>query len=165
MAGKSFSGGNVIDVSVQEKEFVEALKSFERMEEAITPRWLKNTQRRYAGPMVNDMKRNSKSARLEPMIGVTTAKKRAGDLGIKVGVVKNDVDAFPEFSAQAMASVIEYGTAERYRQLKAAGFVTGRVSTGRMPAAPWLRPAWDRHVSTMMDKTEQAILRKIDKAV
>lgn len=152
---------NTIDISVDEREFLEALQTFEKMEQAITPRWMKNTQRRKARPMVDDMRRNSLSTRLEPMIGVTTAKKRAGDLGIKVGVVKNDPQAFPKFSAPAFASVIEYGTAERYRQLKVAGLITGRVSTGKMPAAPFLREAWDRNVKEFMDATQQAIEDKI----
>lgn len=164
--GKEFSGGNVIDVSVEEKEFAEALQVFEKMEESITPRWLKNTQRRAAmKEMVPAMRRNSLSTRLEDFISVTTAKKRAGDLGIKVGVVKNDVDTFPDFSAQALASVIEYGTAERHRELKAAGIlVTGRQSTGVMPAAPFLRPAWDAHVKSFMDDVQDAIERKVLRA-
>lgn len=154
---------NAIDINVDEKEFAEALRSFERMEEAIEPRWLKNTQRRKAKPMVEDMRRSTKSARLPGMIGVTTAKKRSGRLGIKVGVVKNDSSLFPEFSAEAFASVLEYGTAERYRQLKAVGLVTGRQSTGEMPAAPFLRPSWDRNVKAFMADTEQAILDKIER--
>src|SRR5699024_3555909 len=99
-------------------------------------RYLKNTQRRKAKPMLQDMKANSHSTSLVPMHGITTAKRRAGDLGIKIGVIKNDPTQFPNLSAQALASVIEYGTAERYRTLKAAGFVTGRASTGAMPAFP-----------------------------
>ena len=150
-----------IDISVEEKEFVKALESFEKMHDSITPRWLKNTQRRKAQPMVQDMKANSHSVSLVPMIGVTTAKKRAGDLGIKVGVVKNDSAKFPDFSAPALASVIEYGTAERYRMLKASGFITGRVSTGVMPAAPFLRPAWDRHVASFMNEVEKSIRKKV----
>jgi hypothetical protein len=156
--------GNFLDISVDEQEFHEALKSVEDMHDSIDPRWLKNTQRRYASDIVSAMKRNSKSVSLQPMIGVTTAKKRAGKLGIKVGVVKNDPQEFEDFSAQALASVIEYGTAERYRTLKSAGLITGRVSTGAMPAAPFLRPAWDNNVADFMKGVEGAIIRKIERA-
>ena len=152
---------NFIDLN--ETEFADALKSFERMSDSIDGRYLKNTQARIARKrMVPDMRRGSKSTRIEKMISVTTAKRRAGPLGIKVGVVKNDPDLFPTFSAPALASVIEYGTAERYRQLQALGLITGRVSTGSMPAAPFLRPAWDKNVLSLMDDVERLVLKRIE---
>lgn len=155
--------GNFIDLN--ETEFAKALKSFERMSDSIDGRYLKNTQARIARKkMVPDMRQGSKSTRIEKMISVTTAKRRAGPLGIKVGVVKNDPNMFPTFSAQALSSVIEYGTAERYRELKALGFITGRVSTGEMPAAPFLRPAWDKNVLGLMDDVERLVLKRIEDA-
>jgi hypothetical protein len=153
---------NLFDLQIEEKEFVAALKSVERMHDAITPQWIKSTQRRNLKPMVAAMKANSKSTRIARMIGVTTAKKRAGELGAKVGVVKNDATLFPKISAPALASIIEYGVAEeRFRTLRFGVIVTGRQSTGIMPAAPFLRPAWDAHVRSFMDSTEQAIEKKI----
>lgn len=156
---------NVIDISVNEREFNEVLRSFSRMSDSIDSKFLKSSQRRALKPMVEDMKRNSHSLSLVPMIGVTTSKKRAGELGAKVGVVKAGNKAeFPTLTAQALAAVIEYGTAERYRTLKSLGFISGRVSTGSMPAAPFLRPAWDKNVVIMMSKVEKSIYAKVKRS-
>lgn len=152
-----------IDIEVDQKEFAEALRTAVRLEEAITPKWIKSTQRRKLKPMVQAMKSNSKSVRIAKMIGITTAKKRSGALGAKVGVLKSDSSLFPTFSAEALASVIEYGTGERFRTLKAAGFVTGRQSTGRVQPQPFLRPAWDANVGSFMNEMENAITDKIAK--
>jgi hypothetical protein len=153
-----------LDVQIEEAEFAASLAAVERMHEAVTPRWIKSTQRRNLKPMVAAMKANSKSTRIARMIGVTTARRRAGELGAKVGVVKNDATLFPKISAPALGSIIEYGVSEeRFRTLRAGVFVTGRQSTGTMPAAPFLRPAWDAHVRSFMESTEQAIADKIER--
>ena len=153
-----------IDVSLEEKEFVEALAIAERQHKAITPKFLKSTQRRNLKPMEAAMKSNSKSTRIADMIGITTAKKRAGDLGAKIGVVKNDSERFPDITAQALGALLEYGSeGERFRKLKSGVVVTGRQSTGTMPATPYLRPAWDAHVNKFMDDTVEAIDNKIMK--
>lgn len=135
------------------------------MENSITPKWMKSTLRRRSKPIVQAMRRNASgyvgSSRIAEMVGVTTAKRRAGDWGAKVGVVKNDPDKFQDFTAQALASVIEYGTDERFRKLKAGAFITGRQSTGRMPAMPFLRPAWDQNVNAFMNGVEDSIERKV----
>lgn len=136
------------------------------MHDSIDAKYLKNRQAYYARKhFVPAMKRNSHSARLSKgnIISVTQAKKFTSRLGVRVGVINNDPDEFPDFSAQALAAVIEYGTAERYRELKRAGFVTGRQSTGEMPAAPFLRPAWDANVSQFMKDVEGAIIKKVEK--
>ncbi len=152
--------GNTIHID--QKEFNDAIKSLVSMKNSLTPRYLKNTQARVARQtMVPAMKMRSKSTRLSQMIGVTTAKKRSGPLGIKVGVIKNDPALFPTFSAPALASVIEYGTAERYRNLKALGLITGQQSTGVMPSAPFLRPGWDITVRQFMDQVEGLIENRI----
>lgn len=156
--------GNVI--SVNEKQFQDAIASFDKMIRSVDERWVRQTQRRKAKKhFIDEMKRESHSARLEDMISVTTAKKNAvPPYAIRIGVVKNKPEKFPKFSAQALASVIEYGTAERYRMLKAAGLITGRVSTGEMPAAPFLRPAWDANVMAFMADVEQAIQQRVTEA-
>lgn len=158
-------GNNAIDIYLDEKEFADALESFTKMSRSIDRKYLKSTQRRYAKPMVADMKSSSKSTRIADMISVTTAVKRAGDYGVKVGVVKNNISDFPKFSAPALASVIEYGTAERYGVLKKHGLITGYYNTGSMPSAPFLRPAWDRNVQSLMDNTEKAIIKRIERSV
>lgn len=153
-----------IDIEVDAKEFAEALKAAERMHEAITPQWLKSTQRRHLQPMVQDMKHRCKSTRIEKLIGVTTARRRAGELGAKVGVVKDDKRKDYKLSGPAHAALLEYGSAgERFRKLRVGPLITGRVSTGVMPATPFLRPAWDTHVRTFMDNVEKAIVQKVMK--
>lgn len=158
---------NAFDIKIDEKEFTDNIKAMERMHDAITPKWIKATKRRKLKPMVTAMKSSAQgyigSSRIAKMIGVTTAKKRAGALGAKVGVVKNDTSLFPKFSAPALASVIEYGTGERKRTLKAGVFVTGQQSTGRMPAMPFLRPQWDSHVKGFMNDMERSIEDKVMK--
>lgn len=155
--------GNYIEID--DKQWMEALKSFENMSDSIDSKYLKSTQARVARKrMIPDMRRGSKSRRLMKLIDVTTSKKRAGEFGIKVGVVKNGSKSeFPKFSAPALASVIEYGTAERYRNLKSIGLITGRQSTGSMPMAPFLRPSWDANVRGLMDDVERLVLARIEK--
>lgn len=156
--------GNFVDITMNTQEFQENIRAVARMESAITPKWIKSTYRRKLKPMVAAMKSNSKSLRIDKMIGITTAKKRAGAFGAKVGVVKNDTTLFPKFSAEATAAVIEYGVSEeRFRTLKTAGFTTGRQSTGTMPATPFLRPAWDSNVGPFMNEVDAAITQKIQK--
>lgn len=154
---------NAFEFKIDEKEFADNLRAMERMHDAIDSRWIKSTKRRKLKPMVEAMRGNSKHSGIAEMISVTTAKKRAGDLGARVGVVKNDENKFPTFSAPALASVLEYGTDERFRKLKAGVFVTGRQSTGEMPAAPFLRPAWDAHVGPFMNEVEKSIEKKVMK--
>lgn len=153
---------NVFDISIEEAEFEEALKAAERAHDSITPKWLKSTQRRKLKPMMNAMRAGSKSTRIGRMIGITTAKKRAGKFGAKVGVTRSDADLFPNISPQALAALIEYGSdGERFRELRAGVFITGRQSTGTMPADPFLRPAWDTHVQGFMASTEESIDKKV----
>ncbi len=153
---------SVFDISIKEAEFEETLKAAERAHDSITSKWLKSTQRRKLKPMMNAMRAGSKSTRIGRMIGITTAKKRAGEFGAKVGVTRTDADMFPNITPQALASLIEYGSeGERFRQLRAGVFITGRQSTGRMPATPWLRPAWDMHVQGFMASVEESIEKKV----
>lgn len=153
---------NFLDLQINEKEFIEAVELAERMHNAITPKWIKSTMRRNLRPMVSAMKSASKSTRIAKMIGVTTAVKRAGPMGAKVGITRNNAELFPDIRAQALASIIEYGVSkERFRQLTAGAVVTGRQSTGTMPAAPFLRPSWDAHVGAFMAATEDSIDKKI----
>ncbi|MAO66249.1 MAG: hypothetical protein CL666_14735 [Balneola sp.] len=156
---------NAIEFKMDQREFRESLKEIQRMESSIDPEWMKSTLRRRARPIENSMRRNAegylKSTRIAKMIGITAAKSRTGDWGAKVGVVKNDPVLFPDFSAPALASVLEYGTDERYRTLKKGVVVTGRKSTGRAPAMPFLRPAWDENVNQFMNKVQESIERKV----
>lgn len=114
--------------------------------------------------MASAMKASAPGNRLRDFIGISTAKKKAGDLGAKVGVVKkSDPTVFPKFTAQALAAVNEYGTEERFRKLRTLGLITGRQSTGEMPEREFLRPVWDSHVNKFMDDVQDAIEKKIEK--
>lgn len=152
-------------IEINEREFKEAIKSFDDMAKQVgDDKWVRTTQARHARKhFVPAMKRASKSDDIADMISVTQAKKfRGGPRSVRVGVIKNDASKFPAFSAQALASVIEYGTNERFRELKFAGIITGRQSTGEMPSAPFLRPAYDNNVGAFMADVEQAFLKKIE---
>jgi hypothetical protein len=113
-------------------------------------------------PIVEDMKLYAPTADNDNIvnnIGVTKAKKWTKDgSAVRVGVIKNNTTSLRNFSAQALASTIEYGTVERVRNLsRTLGIVTGGVRTGKVTARPWLRPAWDRGESAMIARVEKAI--------
>lgn len=148
-------------VQIDEQEFQETVAFFDEAAEAFGDRWLKNTQARRARKhFVPAMQQKSHSARLVDMISVTTAKKyTAGPRSIRVGVVKNDTEKFPKFSAQALASVLEYGTDERFQQTG----VFSAKSTGSLSPTPALRPAWDENVDGFMQDVERSIEKKFDK--
>lgn len=159
---------NALTFSMDEREFSRMVKQLEKDHDAIDRKFLNSTIRRNAKPIEADMKQNSKSDRLAQMTAITTRQSkrpRAPRIGVRVGVINNDLALFPpneKISAQALASIIEYGTEERFRQLKTIGIVTGRQSTGEMPEAPFLRPAWDKNVGEMLRKSEATILKKIE---
>lgn len=152
-------------VQINQKELSEALQSLDNMIEAIDDsKFVKSLFRRQAKThFVGDMKRNSPSVRLAKMVDVTTSKKLTGSFGARVGVVRNDVSLFPKISAQGLASILEHGTVERFRNSKRAGIVTGRVSLGKVESEPWLRPSWDSNVEGFIRDTEDSIVRKIEK--
>lgn len=156
---------NALTFTMNEREFSNALKQLEKDHDAIDRKFLNSTLRRNAKPIEQDMKQGSKSDRIEKMIAITTRqtkRPRAPRIGVRVGVINNDPALFPTFTAPALASVIEYGTNERFRRLKAGFFITGRQSTGEMPSAPFLRPAWDSNVNTLIQKSERTILKRIE---
>jgi 7-cyano-7-deazaguanine synthase in queuosine biosynthesis len=152
-------------IEINQKEMSEAIATFDKAREAFGDSWLKTTQARRARKhFVPDMKRGSHSARLMKMISVTQAKKwTGGGASVRVGVVKNDADLFPDFSAQALASVLEYGTEERFRKLSKAGIITGRVSTGRVKETSKLREAYEKNKEPFMDDVERSIDKKFEK--
>lgn len=156
--GTDVAGGNVIEVD--KAEFDAAIRYIESMRKSLDEKWLKATMRRNSNPIVEDMRQRSHSVRLMDMIGITTAKRRAGN-GVRIGVIKNDPQKFPKFSAQGLAAVLEYGTQERFRKLKALGLITGRQSTGSITAKPFLRPAWRMGINGMINKTVKAIEKKV----
>lgn len=148
-------------VQIRESDFQETVRFFNEAAEAFGDRWLKDTQARRARKhFVPAMKNNVHSARLMQMISVTTARKHTrGPRSIRVGVVKNDANLFPKFSAQALASVLEYGTDERFRQTG----IFSAESTGAVSAHPALRPAYDSNVEPFMKDVERSIEKKFDK--
>ena len=158
------SSKDKITFRVDQKELERAMSTIRNKRDSVDGKWMKSTHRRNLKPVQSAMRQNSKSQRIRKMIGITTAKRRTGELGALVGVVKNDAALFPKFSAPATASVIEYGTDERFKGVNTGVFVTGATSTGRMPADPFLRPAWDMNVNNYAKKTEQDIIKRIETA-
>lgn len=148
-------------IEIKESDFQETVRFFNEAAEAFGDRWLKDTQARRARKhFVPKMKSNVHSARLMDMISVTTARKfTRGPRSVRVGVVKNDASLFPKFSAQALASVLEYGTDERFRQTG----IFSAESTGSVSPHPALRPAWDENVGPFMEDVERSIEKKFDK--
>lgn len=160
-------GNNVMHITVDLDEFNDVLRTMDRMHDAIDPDWLKSTMRRRLEPMAESMRENSKSTRIADMISITVARKRTGKYGAKVGVVKNNEEKFPDISAQALAALLEYGSeGERFRQSASylGGAITVQQSTGVMPADPFLRPAYDKHIQSFINKTQESIERKVQKA-
>src|SRR5680860_819130 len=106
--------GNFITIS--EGGLGEAIQALERPKLGIDSQYLRKVQSRYARKhFVPEMKANAPFAKLGKMVAVTQRVKYTGPRGVRVGVVKNDAGLFPTFSAQATASVFEYGTQERFR--------------------------------------------------
>jgi len=151
-------------IQINERELSAALADLERKARRIDEKRSRQIQRRNLRPMRMAMVSGSKSARIGRMIGVTAAKKYAPPFGVRIGVVKNKVSEFPTINAQGLAAIIEYGTDERFRSVGAFGVTTGRVSTGSMPAFPWLRRAYDANIKAFADKTEQDYIKEIENA-
>lgn len=152
---------NELNIRVNEAEFRQGLDLLKKASKSLNKKWTLSLLRRKARPIVNDMKTSSPSNRIAKMISITTSKKYTKGAGIRLGVVHNNKAMFPKFSAQALASVLEYGTVERFRRLKKLGIITGRISTGRVTSAPYLRPAWHGGRERMISETVKEIKKKI----
>ncbi len=156
-----------MSIKVDKNDFREFNREMNRLKREFTRDPVNKIMRRHARPIVNEMKQNSPSTRLQRtnVIGTTTKQtgnRRAPGVGIRIGIVKNgSKDDFPDFTAPALASVLEYGTEERFRTLVAGGVVTGRQSTGSISGAPWIRPAWDRNRAAFILKTIESMRRKV----
>lgn len=151
-------------IQVDRSEMRDFKREIERLEKSLDRKKINSIQRRNARPILNDMKSGSKSTRIAKMTAITTRQSKrpaAPKVGIRIGVINNDPSLFPAFSAPALASVLEHGTAERFRTLSSGGFVTGRQSTGSVTAEPWLRRAWDRNEQSFITKT----IKSYEKAV
>lgn len=150
-----------ITLDINEEELQAAIKKIERLGKTLDEKWMKQTHSRHLRPAARAMRSNSKSTRISKMIGVTTARKKSPPFGARVGVVRNSTTLFPKFTSYATAAVIEYGTDQRYRKKRRFGVITGRISTGSMPSAPFLRPAWDGARGEFIKNVEQAIDKRI----
>lgn len=150
-------------VTITTEGLHDALRELERMDKSITPTYLKTVQARKARKhFVPAMKAGTDSARMQQMISVTQAKKFTSRLGVRVGVVKNDVSLFPKFSAQALASILEYSTIGKKERFRQTGIFSAE-STGVPTAQPWLRNAYDANVEPFINDVRQSIHRKVDK--
>lgn len=145
------------------------LRTMAKMSEAQSRKTYRKILRRAAKPMLDDMRLNAPTADNDNIlnnISITTAKKwtGAGD-AVRVGVVRNKTRNLPNFSAQALASAIEYGTIQRYRSLKRSmGIVTGGSSTGKVRPKPFIRPAYDRNINGLIHRVESDIEKEVQKS-
>ena len=158
---------NAVTIGLNKAEFRKSLKVFDELGNRMDRKFITRTLRRNAKPMEAEMKRNAPTADNDTLvknIGITTSKKKnLGRTGVRVGVVKDKSENLNGFSAPALASVIEYGTEERYRKLKKAGIITGRASTGSVEAKPFIRRAYDRHEEKLMEAVINDINKEFEK--
>lgn len=144
----------------------EALAELQRIEKSLDRKKINSIQRRNARPMLQDMKNDSPSVRIAKMTAITTRQSkrpRAPRIGIRIGVINNDASLFPDFSAPALASVLEHGTDERFRRAaKSFGFSIGTQSTGKVTPSPWIRPAYDRNEKQFISKTIKSYERQVN---
>ena len=152
-------------IQINERELSAAIKDLRRKATRLDEKRARQIQRKNLRLMRTAMVAGSKSARIGRMIGVTAAKKYAPPYGVRIGVVKNKVSEFPVINAQGLAAIIEYGTDERFRRTTTGGgIVTGRISTGSMPAEPWLRRAYDANVRGFVRDTERDYIKEVENA-
>ena len=147
---------NAININAEISNLPEVRAEFRKLERQLDRKQINAIQRRNARPILQAMKNGSPSTRIADMTAITTRQSkrpRAPRVGIRVGAINNDTSRFPDFSAPALASVLEYGTRERFRTLRRAGIITGRQSTGEVSPSPWIRPAWDNNVNEFIAKT------------
>lgn len=143
----------------------EATAELKRLERSLPRNEVNTIYRRNANPMLRAMKQGSSSDNIAKMTAITTkqsGRSRAPKVGIRIGVINNDVNLFPDFSAPALASVLEHGTDERFRNIKSLGIITSQQSTGKVMAKPWLRPAYDANEADFIAKTMKSIIKKVE---
>ena len=155
---------DIITFKANEHEFSRAMDTVRRMQGALDEKKVRRIHARHLRPVAQAMKQAHKSSRVADMIGVTTAKRKSPPYGARVGVVRNDKRKFPKFSSYSTARLIEYGSdGERFRNMRTVGVITGRQSTGVMPAQPALRPVWDSMRNTYIKNTETDLVKEVEK--
>lgn len=151
-------------IELNQDDFDEAMDELQKIHDSLDERYLKNTLKRKSKPILQDMKQKSPSTRLKQVMGISTAKKRTkGRTTVKIGVIKNNPSLFPDFSSWGLASVLEYGTDERYKKTSSLGFITGRTSTGDMRAHGFLRGAFDRNIEKVLSDFSETIEKRVNK--
>jgi hypothetical protein len=147
-------------IHINPAELANARKALERAVKEQSGAVYNSILRKATRGMIEDMKRNAPTAdndNVERNIAMTTSKKYTHGSGVRVGVVRNNTVNLPNFSAQALASVLEYGSIERVRS-------TGG-STGSVASRPWLRPAYDRHAGQVIKEVEAEVERIVQEAM
>ena len=138
-----------VSIELNKGDIKKAIQELRKINRNLSEKAVRRILKKNSNPIVQAMISGSPSARIGRAIGKTTRKRSAPPFGVKIGVVKNSTTEFPDFSAPALASVIEYGTDERFRRTSLAS----AVSTGKITAKPWLRPAYDANESTFVRKS------------
>jgi hypothetical protein len=154
-------------ITIDMNEYRNTLKGIEGMDAKMVDRKLRSILRRNIKPMTAEMKHRAPTRDNDSIldnIGVTTARKWVGKSGaIRVGVISDKNKRMKNFSAQALASVLEYGSAERFRRAQSTfGIITALASTGRVEARPFLRPAYDNNIGGLVAGVERDIEREVN---
>ena len=151
-----------VTFEVDKREMARAIETVRRIGNSLPEKKVKRIHAKNLRPVASAMRQAHKSARVAKMIGVTTAKRKSPPYGARVGVIKNDKRLFPKFSSYSTARLIEYGSqGERFRKMRTAGIITGRQSTGVMPASPALRPVWDSMQAGYLKNTEADLDKEV----
>lgn len=152
---------HIVSFHVDKASIKRTLQTMANMSVAQSEKKSTQILRSSVKPIEADMKMNAPTADNDNVlrnIGITTARKRTKNSGgVRVGVVKDNVINLPNFSAPALAGSIEYGTVERRTK-------TGKA-TGMIDPSPFLRPAYDRHIDSVINSIESKIEREIMKAL
>lgn len=93
--------------------------------------------------------------RLADSLAITTRLSRSQRRGLKLD--RDTVYMFAGPSGQRHAHLVEFGTGPRFQK-------NGRY-VGRMPAQPFMRPAWDATKAEVLKRISEEMRREIEKTV
>lgn len=149
-----------MEVNMKVEGLDKAIDAMKRMETAVSRKLVNSAIRKATKPILSEMKANAPNADNDSLInniGIRAKRKGSKWMGYRVGVVSNKGKVMKNFTPQALAAVMEYGTAVRTKR--------GGASTGAVRKRPFLRPAMDKHESSVRRNVEQEIVNAVNKAL
>jgi HK97 gp10 family phage protein len=146
-------------MTIEATGMAEVRKTLDRVLKANSGAAYNKILRKASKPMLDEMVTNAPAAdndNVQRNVGITTSRKYTHGTGVRIGVVKNKTMNLPNFSAQALASALEYGTVERVRSTGGA--------TGAVRPRPWLRPAYEKNIGSMISQVEAEVDKLVQEA-